>query len=158
MRYSHSALEMCDLSDLEGLARPHEMIMPQPGWAEHDADADWWGGFVTLTRALLADRGVDPAEIAAVACSAIGPCMLLLDKDGQPLMNGVLYGGDTRAGAEIDALNAQVGPEVILDRCGNALTSQSIGPKILWLKNQRPDLFARTKHILTSTSYLAPIW
>ncbi|MFT7595206.1 MAG: xylulokinase [Paracoccaceae bacterium] len=135
-------------------ARPHQMIVPQPGWAEHNADADWWGGFVTLTRALLADSGIDPAEIAAVACSAIGPCMLPVDKDGQPLMNGVLYGVDTRASAEIDALNAQVGADVILDRCGNALTSQSIGPKILWLKNQRPDLFARTKHILTSTSYL----
>jgi len=135
-------------------ARAHEMIVPQPGWAEHRADKDWWGGFVALSRALLAESGVDPAEIACVACSAIGPCMLPVDRDGQPLMNGVLYGVDTRASAEIEALNAQVGPDVILDRCGNALTSQSIGPKILWLKNQRPDVFARTAHILTSTSYL----
>jgi xylulokinase len=43
---------------------------------------------------------------------------------------------------------------VILDRCGNALTSQSVGPKILWLKETHPDLFARTAKVLTSTSYL----
>lgn len=134
--------------------RPHQMIVPKPGWAEHDADQDWWGGFVFLSRALLAESGVDPAEIAAVACSAIGPCMLPVDGNGQPLMNGVLYGVDTRATAEINVLNAQVGMDVILDRCGNALTSQSIGPKILWLRNQRPDIFARTAHILTSTSFL----
>ena len=69
-------------------------------------------------------------------------------------MNGVLYGVDTRAAAEIEALNAQIGEDVILNRCGNALTSQSVGPKILWLKNQRPDLYAETAHVLTSTSYL----
>ncbi len=134
--------------------RRHEMIVPQPGWAEHRPEQDWWGDFVHVTRALLADSGIDPRAIIAVACSAIGPCMLPVDGDGAPLMNGVLYGVDTRASDEIATLNDQIGQEVILDRCGNALTSQSVGPKILWLKNQRPDLFERTAHILTSTSYL----
>jgi len=135
-------------------ARGHEMIVPQPGWAEHRADKDWWGDFVFITRRLLTESGVDPHDIKAVACSAIGPCMLPVDADGTPLMNAVLYGVDTRASAEIEVLNEQIGEEVILARCGNALTSQSVGPKILWLKNQRPELFARTAHILTSTSYL----
>ena len=43
---------------------------------------------------------------------------------------------------------------MLLDRCGNALTSQSVGPKILWLKEQRPELYGRTAMVLTSTSYL----
>ena len=133
---------------------PHEMLVPQPGWAEHRADEDWWGDFVRITRQLLDTSGVPAAQIGAVACSAIGPCMLPVDASGVPLMNGVLYGVDTRAQAEIDQLNAQIGEDTILDRCGNALTSQAVGPKILWLKNQRPDLFARTAHILTSTSYM----
>ncbi|PCH73569.1 MAG: carbohydrate kinase, partial [Rhodobacteraceae bacterium] len=135
-------------------ARRHEMIVPQPGWAEHRPDQDWWGDFVFITRALLSESGVAPTDIIAVACSAIGPCMLPVDGDGTPLMNGVLYGVDTRAQVEIDTLNQQIGAATILDRCGNALTSQSVGPKILWLKNQRPDLFAKTAKILTSTSYL----
>lgn len=134
--------------------RPHEMIVPQPGWAEHRPDIDWWGDFVFICQRLLRDSGVDPSAIKAVACSAIGPCMLPVDATGAPLMNGVLYGVDTRASAEIETLNDAIGPDVILNRCGNALTSQSVGPKILWLKNARPDLFAQTAHILTSTSYL----
>ena len=73
------------------------MLVPQPGWAEHRADEDWWGDLVVITRELLATSGVDPRSIGAVATSAIGPCMLPVDAAGAPLMNGVLYGVDTRA-------------------------------------------------------------
>ena len=134
--------------------RPHKMLVPRPGWAEHRAEEDWWGDFVHITRALLAESGVDPKDIAAVAASAIGPCMLPVDAAGAPLMNGVLYGVDTRAAAEIEDLTARIGVDRIMQVCGNALTSQSVGPKILWLKNQHPELYARTAKVLTSTSYI----
>lgn len=133
---------------------PHRMIVPQPGWAEHRAEEDWWGDVVRITRSILAQPGVDPARIACVAASGIGPCMLPVDHEGAPLMNGVLYGVDTRASAEIADLTDRIGADIILDRCGNALTSQSVGPKILWLKRNRPEVFARTDCILTSTSYI----
>lgn len=133
---------------------PHRMLVPRPGWAEHDAEQDWWGDTVRITRAILAQPGVDAGAIAAVAISAIGPCMLPVDAGGAPLTNGVLYGVDTRASAEIDDLTARIGADTILSRCGNALTSQSVGPKILWLKRNRPDVFARTATILTSTSFV----
>ncbi|WP_136646526.1 FGGY-family carbohydrate kinase [Tabrizicola sp. YIM 78059] len=135
-------------------SRPHRMLVPRPGWAEHRAEEDWWGDFVQVTRTLLGQSGLDPREITAVAASAIGPCMLPVDAVGTPLMNGVLYGVDTRATAQIAALNAAIGEDVILSTCGNALTSQSVGPKILWLKETQPDLFACTAKVLTSTSYL----
>ncbi len=135
-------------------ARPHQMIVPQAGWAEHRPDEDWWGDFVHITKALLAGNGVDPTAIKAVATSAIGPCMLPVDADGTPLMNGVLYGVDTRAAREIDDLNGQLGEEGILAHSGNALTSQAVGPKILWFKRNHPDLWARTHKILTATSFL----
>ncbi|MFZ1468142.1 MAG: FGGY-family carbohydrate kinase [Paracoccaceae bacterium] len=134
--------------------RPHKMIVPRPGWAEHHADEDWWGDFVAITRELLATSGVPASAIRAVAASAIGPCMLPVDGDGAPLMNGVLYGVDTRATAQIAALNAQIGAARIHATCGNALTSQSVGPKILWLKETHPEIFARTARVLTSTSYI----
>ena len=134
--------------------KAHKMLVPRPGWAEHRAEEDWWGDFVDVTRSLLDQSGLDPRAIKAVAASAIGPCMLPVDSAGSPLMNGVLYGVDTRATAQIAALNAAIGEDVILARCGNALTSQSVGPKILWLKETHPELFAQTARVLTSTSYL----
>ena len=135
-------------------ARPHQMLVPQPGWAEHRPEEDWWGDFVFVTRKMLADSRIAPSTIAAIGASAIGPCMLPVDADGAPLMNGVLYGIDTRAAEEIETLTRRIGVDRLIEKCGNALTSQSVGPKILWLKNKRPDLFAKTHKILTSTTYL----
>lgn len=135
-------------------ARGHKMLVPQPGWAEHRPEEDWWGDFVFVCQTLLGDSGVDPSEIKAVACSAIGPCMLPVDSEGMPLMNGVLYGVDGRAEVEVRDLTDRIGEETIIARCGNALTSQSVGPKILWLKRNRPEIFAQTAYILTSTSFL----
>jgi len=135
-------------------AKPHKMIVPQAGWAEHRAEEDWWEDFTFIARAILDETGIEPGDIQAVACSAIGPCMLPVDKAGKPLMNAVLYGVDGRAEQEVAALTERIGEDVLLDRCGNALTSQSVGPKILWLKNNRPEIYEKTVKILTSTSYL----
>ena len=135
-------------------AHPHKMLVPQAGWAEHDAQADWWGDFVCLADELLHQSNISPSDIRAVACSAIGPCMLPVDAAGKPLRNAILYGVDTRAHKEIDDLNAEIGADRILAECGNALTSQSVGPKILWFKRQQPELFARTHKFVTSTTFL----
>ena len=135
-------------------SRPHQMQVPQPGWAEHDAEQDWWGDFVFVTKKMLAESGIAPSSIAAIGTSGIGPCMLPVDEAGNPLMNAVLYGVDTRAAREIADLNRDIGEAKILARCGNALTSQAVGPKILWLKRNHPEIFARTHKILNSTSFL----
>jgi len=134
--------------------RAHKMLVPEPGWAEHRPEEDWWGDFVYVCQTLLKQSGIDPKDIKAVACSAIGPCMLPVDAQGKPLMNGVLYGVDTRAEVQVQALTERIGESVIIERCGNALTSQSVGPKILWLKQQRPEIYKQTAHVLTSTSFL----
>ncbi len=135
-------------------ARPHKMLVPQPGWAEHRAREDWWDDLVYLGRTLLADSGLAPGDVKAIACSAIGPCLLPVDAAGEPLCNAILYGVDTRAALEIEELTAAIGEATLIGRCGNALTSQSVGPKIAWLKRHRPEIHARAERMLTSTSYL----
>ena len=135
-------------------SKPHKMLVPQPGWAEHRPKQDWWGDFTFICKKMLAESGIAPDSIRAVGASAIGPCMLPVDEDGEALSNAALYGVDTRAAKEIVELNAAIGPERILDRCGNALTSQSVGPKILWLKKNRPEIFRKAAKIVTSTTYL----
>jgi xylulokinase len=135
-------------------ARPHKLIVPEPGHAEHRANEDWWGDFVFVCRKMLGESRIAPTSIAAIGTSGIGPCMLPVNRDGEPLMNAVLYGVDTRAAREVAELTNAIGEEKILARCGNALTSQSVGPKILWLKRNRPGIFAKTAKILNSTSFL----
>ncbi|HHG90138.1 MAG TPA: carbohydrate kinase [Devosia sp.] len=135
-------------------SRPHKMEVPQPGWAEHRPEEDWWGDFTFICKRLLSETGIDPKDIKAVACSGIGPCMAPVDAEGTPLMNAVLYGVDGRAQKEIIELERRIGAEKILETCGNALTSQSVGPKILWLQRNRPEIFAKTAHIFTCSSFL----
>ena len=135
-------------------ARQHEMLVPRPGWAEHRPREDWWGDLVHVTRTILAESGIDPKDIGAVACSAIGPCMLPVDAAGEPLMNGVLYGVDNRAADEVDELTALIGEDRLVEACGNALTSQAVGPKILWLKRNHPEIYERADRIHSSTSFL----
>ncbi len=135
-------------------ARPHKMLVPAPGWAEHRPEADWWGDLAAITRELVARSEVPAARVDALAVSAIGPCMVALDEAGVPLMNSILYGVDTRAAREIESLSARLGAETILARGGNALTAQSVGPKILWFRRNRPELFARCARIGSATSYL----
>jgi xylulokinase len=137
-----------------GASKPHRMLVPRPGWAEHRPKQDWWGDFTYISRKMLAESGIAPEAIRAVGTSAIGPCMLPVDEDGEALSNAALYGVDTRATTEIEELDAAIGPETILDRCGNALTSQSVGPKLLWLRKNRPDIFRKAAKIVTSTTYL----
>lgn len=134
--------------------RRHEMRVPAPGLAEHDADADWWVGFRYLSHILLTESGINPVDVAAVGCSGIGPCMLPIDAEGRPLRAAILYGVDTRARREIVALNEELGEQAILARCGNALTTQSVGPKIRWLRDNEPEVFARTRRIATCSTYL----
>lgn len=132
----------------------HTMDIPQPGWAEQDAEHVWWADVVAICRTLLDGSPYTGDDVAGVALSAIGPCMLPLDAQGKPLRKGILYGVDTRATAEIEQLNQQLGAEAIFQFSGMTLSSQAIGPKILWMKNNEPELWAQVERITTASSYL----
>jgi xylulokinase len=131
----------------------HGLSLPRPGWAEHDADAIWWGELVQVTRELLSE-GYSGEDVGGIAVSAIGGCMLPVDRAGRPLRPGVLYGIDTRATTEIAELNERFGEEALFDLSAMALTSQAIGPKILWLRRNEPEVYARTHKVLTASSYM----
>lgn len=133
---------------------PHGFEMPRPGWAEQDADAVWWHDFCVISRALIAKSEIDPARIAGVAASAIAPTMLPLDENYRPLRPAILYGIDTRAGEEIAELNGQLGADGIFARSGHELSAQSAGPKVLWYRKHQPELFRRTRKIVTAATYL----
>lgn len=132
----------------------HTLSMPHPGWAEHDADAVWWHDFVTIVRALLSKSDIPPQRILSIGTSAIGSCVLPIDADGRPLRPAILYGIDTRATAEIAALNAALGEDTIFETGGSALSSQASGPKVLWIRNHEPEIYNHTRYFLTSQAYL----
>jgi xylulokinase len=131
--------------------RPHALLLPRPGWAEHDAETIWWADFVQICRELLAAAG---GRIAAVCVSGIGPCLLPADAQGRPLRPALLYGIDTRATREIEELNARYGAETILARGGSPLTSQAVGPKLAWLRRHEPQVWVQTRHMFMASSFI----
>lgn len=130
----------------------HGLSVPRPGWAEHDAEGIWWRDFVTLSQKLLSRP--EARNLKAVGCSAIAPTMLPVDASGRPLRPAILYGIDTRAHQEIQELEAALGKNWIEEQCWNELSSQSVGPKILWFKKNESGLFRRTWKVMTATTYL----
>jgi xylulokinase len=134
---------------------PHALSIPRQGWAEHDPEQVWWGDFCTIVRKLLAESGISPKEILGVGCSAIGPDVLPVDRDCNPLRMAILYGVDTRATAEIAELEQHYGKETIFQKTGNSLSSQAVGPKILWLKHNEPEVYRKAYKFVTASTFLA---
>lgn len=132
----------------------HEMAIPQAGWAEQDADKIWWGDVIKICKSLLSSVSFTSNDICGMALSAIGPCMLPLNKEAKPLRPGILYGVDTRASKEINILNRKFGKDKIYKFSGMMLSSQSIGPKILWMQHNEPELWKEVAHITTASSYI----
>jgi xylulokinase len=133
-------------------SRPHTTASPSPGWFEHDAEATWWGDLTSLTRELLAQV---PAErIEAMCVSGIGPAVLVADAGGRPLRPAILYGIDTRAEAEIEQLADTLGEQAVLTRTGNVLTTQAVGPKLLWVARHEPEVWERTRRWYSASNWL----
>lgn len=131
--------------------RTHALSLPHPGWAEHDAERVWWTDFQALCAELVARSG---GRIAAVCVSGIGPCVLPADANGVPLRAAILYGIDTRATHEIAALTERYGAENILERGGTLLTSQAVGPKLAWLRQNEPDVWGKMTRLLMPNSFI----
>lgn len=133
--------------------REHELSVPQPGYAEQDADTVWWADFAAIARELTS-RIPAGDHLAAVAASAIGPCLLPIDSDDRPLRPGILYGVDVRATEQIAELEGRYGRDALFALGGMRLTSQAIGPKLLWLRQHEPEVWRRATRFHTASSYL----
>ena len=127
----------------------HEISRPHVGWAEHDAGT-WWSEVASLSAELIRERGIPPA---AVCVSGMGPCLAPASAAGNLLRPAILYGIDTRAEAEIAELSEIIGSESLLQRGGSLLSSQAVGPKLLWLRRNEPEVWARTQRFFMPSSY-----
>lgn len=148
---SKGILTGADGAEFATAERAHQLSLPRPGWAEHDAETVWWQDFLALCKELLAQAD---GKIAAVCVSGIGPCVLVADEQGQPLRPAILYGIDTRAASEIAELTERYGAEKILERGGSPLTTQAVGPKLLWLQRHEPEVWRRTRYFLMASSFV----
>ncbi len=132
----------------------HGMENPKPNYYEHDAEGVWWHDLCALTNRLIEKTGTDPAEISALGVSTLGTCCLPVDRDLKPLRKAILYGIDARSVKEIAYLTEYYGPEKVKELFGRPIVSGDVCAKILWIRNNEPEVYEKTYKFLTGTSYL----
>ncbi|MCC6603718.1 MAG: xylulokinase [Anaerolineae bacterium] len=125
---------------------------PKPLWSEQQPEL-WWTGTVASIRQLLAETAVPPQSIHAIGLTGQMHGLVLLDAAGQVLRPALLW-NDQRTGAECDEMRAVIGKQRLIDITGNDALTGFTAPKILWVKNNEPEIYGRIAHILLPKDYV----
>lgn len=125
---------------------------PHPLWSEQDPPV-WWFGAVHSIRQVLADAGIDGSQVAAVGLTGQMHGLVLLNEEGSVLRPAILW-NDQRTGAQCDEIRARLGKANLIRYTGNDALTGFTAPKILWVREHEPEVYARVRHILLPKDYL----
>ena len=128
------------------------MAMPRPAWAEQDPH-DWWTGVVTSVRDVLAASAIDPATIAGVGMSGQMHGLVLLDERREVLRPSIIW-CDQRTGEECAWIEDTVGAERLVRAISNPALPGFTAPKLIWVRNHEPDVWARARTMLLPKDYI----
>ena len=134
----------------KSVSKAYPISRPQPHWSEQ-APEDWWNAAQDGIRDLL--DGIDPASVKGIGVGGQMHGLVMLDENDAVLRPAILW-NDTRTGKQTDALNHDFGQEKLHDLTGNIAFAGFTAPKILWVRENEPDLFARCKKICLPKDYI----
>jgi xylulokinase len=123
----------------------YHLATPQPGWTEQDPE-DWW----RAAEVALGELGVEPA---AVGFSGQMHGLVVLDEHNEVVRPAILW-NDQRTGAEVREIEQVVGAERLLELTGNAALTGFTAPKLLWIRRNEPEAYARIRRILLPKDYV----
>ena len=125
---------------------------PKPLWSEQDPH-DWWDGIARSIRNALAGAGVGGERVRAVGLTGQMHGLVLLDAAGRVLRPAILW-NDQRTGDQCDEIRARLGKARLIQLTGNDALTGFTAPKILWVREHEPEVYARTAHILLPKDYI----
>ncbi len=131
---------------------PYATLIPSPNWAEQEPHA-WWEAVCTTSQKLLTSNGVSATEIAAVGFSGMMMGCLPVDAQGTPLRSCIIW-ADQRAQAEAAQVADRCGADEVYLRCGHRTSPAYVAPKILWVRDHQPDIYARAAKFLVPKDYI----
>lgn len=132
---------------------PYPTLYPRTGWAEQDPE-QYWQAFCRSSRELLEQTGISPARIAAVAFSGQMMAALPVDHRGRALRHSIIW-ADLRSTAQAAALGERIEADRVYRISGHRLSASYSAAKIMWLRENEPELYARTHKFLQAKDYLA---
>jgi len=128
----------------------YPLSVPQNGWAEQDP-LDWADAAAQTIRDVL--KTVPANDIAGVGLTGQMHGLTALDKDNKPIRPALLW-CDQRTAKECDEINAIIGEKRLIELTANPALTGFTSPKILWMRNNEPDLYAKIEHILLPKDYI----
>jgi xylulokinase len=126
--------------------------VPRPGWSEQDP-AIWWTAAVEAIGRVLTETRVGGADIEAVGLTGQMHGLVLLDGAGKVLRPAILW-NDQRTGPQCDAIREAIGRSRLIEVTGNDALTGFTAPKILWVRDEEPDIYRRTRSILLPKDYV----
>ena len=125
---------------------------PRPLWSEQDPDL-WWEGAANSIRQVLASSGVKADEVHGIGLTGQMHGLVLLDEDGKVLRPAILW-NDQRTGPQCDEIRRRLGKPRLIQITGNDALTGFTAPKILWVQQNEPEVWARARHILLPKDYV----
>lgn len=132
--------------------RSYSVRYPHPGWAEQNPE-DWWSAVCEAIRELF-QKGVRAADIAGIGVDGQSWSAIAVDRQGKVLCDTPIW-MDTRSQKICADLKARFGEERLFRTSGNPVQPMYTMPKVLWYKEQLPEVYRNTYKILQSNSFIA---
>ena len=144
------------LMDSEGkivnvVSREYPLYFPHPGWSEQKPE-DWYEQTVEGIRELV--RDVDKSQVAGISFGGQMHGLVILDEEDRVIRPAILW-NDGRTVQETEYLNGVIGKEKLSEYTANIAFAGFTAPKLLWVKNQEPENFARIAKIMLPKDYIA---
>ena len=132
------------------VTREYPLSMPHTGWSEQDPAA-WWQACLEGIPALL--QGFDSAQVQGIGMGGQMHGLVALDAADRVLRPAILW-NDGRTAKQTDYLNKEIGRETLSKYTGNIAFAGFTAPKILWMKENEPELYAAIAKIMLPKDYL----
>ena len=130
--------------------REYSMSFPEPGWSEQEPE-DWWNAVKDGIPALIQDA--DPSQVAGIGTAGQMHGLVVLDDDDQVIRPAILW-NDGRTQKQTEMLNTEIGKDVLSERTGNIAFAGFTAPKLLWMKENEPENFAKIRRIMLPKDYV----
>jgi xylulokinase len=131
---------------------PHTLQTPKPLWSEQNP-REWWEAVSASIKSVLEKAGIGGERIAAIGLTGQMHGLILLDEAGNVLRPAILW-NDQRTQSQCDEIHQRIGKEKFIQITGNVALTGFTAPKILWVKENEPDIYAKAKHVLLPKDYI----
>jgi xylulokinase len=131
---------------------PHTLQTPRPLWSEQDP-LEWWQAVCVSIRSVLKEVGVKADSVAAIGLTGQMHGLVLLDDAGEVLRPAILW-NDQRTQAQCEEIHQRIGREKFIQITGNVALTGFTAPKILWVKENEPEIYAKARHVLLPKDFV----